>query len=163
MGRWKGLQRGESQQQQPWRVARDLTSLLLAPRLPQYLEPGAKGRFIGTWSAFTIALFAYIGSELIGVTAGEAKNPRKTLPKAIKSLFYRILFFYILLIFLVGLIVNSDDPLLIGASKGKATAAASPFVVAIKSAGIPVLPSVLNGCFLVRTIIRSYELLRRRS
>jgi amino acid permease len=38
-----------------------------------------------------LAVFAFQGSELVGVTAGEAQNPRKTLPKAIKLVFWRIL------------------------------------------------------------------------
>ncbi|CAO1632411.1 unnamed protein product [Parajaminaea phylloscopi] len=116
-----------------------------------YLVPGATGRFLGTWSAMVLALFAYTGTEICAVTAGEARNPRKSIPRAIKSTFYRILFFYILLIFLVGLIVPSDSDLLVGATKSKNTAAASPFVVAIKIAQIQTLPSILNGCLLIFT------------
>ena len=37
--------------------------------------------------ALVLALFAYMGTELIGVTVGEAKNPRKTVPSAIKKTF----------------------------------------------------------------------------
>lgn len=117
----------------------------------EYLTTGALGRFAGTWSAMVLALFAYTGTELAAVTAGEAKNPRKTLPAAIRSTFYRILFFYILLILLVSTIVPADSPLLVSASKGKSTAAASPFVIAIQVAGIKALPGILNGCFLVFT------------
>lgn len=51
--------------------------------------------FLGFWSTLTNALFAYIGTELIGVTVGEAENPRKNIPKAIRRTFYRILVFYI--------------------------------------------------------------------
>jgi amino acid permease len=43
----------------------------------------------------TNALFAYIGTELVGVTVGEAENPRKNIPKAIRRTFFRILVFYI--------------------------------------------------------------------
>lgn len=116
-----------------------------------YLEPGAKGRLIGTWSAMVLALFAYTGTEICAVTAGEAKNPRKSIPSAIRSTFYRILFFYVLLVFLVGLIVAADSPLLIGATKSKNTASASPFVVAIQLAGIRALPGILNGCLIIFT------------
>jgi amino acid transporter len=42
------------------------------------------GTFLGAWYAFPNALFAYIGTELVGVTVGECKNPRKQVPKAIK-------------------------------------------------------------------------------
>ncbi|CAO1630068.1 unnamed protein product [Sympodiomycopsis kandeliae] len=117
----------------------------------EYKATGALGRFLGTWSAMTLALFAYTGSELPAVAVAEAKNPRKAIPKAIRSTFYRILFFYIILILLVGLIVPADSPELLGATKSKSNASASPFVVAIKIAGINALPGILNACFLVFT------------
>lgn len=116
-----------------------------------YLESGALGRFLGTWSSMVLALFSFTGSEICAVTAGEAKNPRKAIPRAIRSAFYRIVFFYILLVFLVGLIVPADSSLLVEATKSKSTAAASPFVVAIQIARIRALPSILNGCLLIFT------------
>jgi yeast amino acid transporter len=41
--------------------------------------------FLGFWATLTNALFAYMGTELIGVTVGEAQNPRKNIPTAIRS------------------------------------------------------------------------------
>lgn len=117
----------------------------------EYKATGALGRFLGTWSAMTLALFAFTGSELPAVSVAEARNPRKAIPRAIKSTFYRIIFFYILLIFLIGLIVPYNSPELAGATKSKSNAAASPFVVAIKIAGIDALPGILNACFLIFT------------
>jgi len=105
------------------------------------------GRFLGFVNALVLALFAYMGTELIGVTVGEAKNPRKTVPSAIRKTFYRILFFYIIGVLIIGMIVDSNSTLLAQASK-KGTAggaSASPFVVAIQSAGIKVLPSIINA------------------
>jgi yeast amino acid transporter len=93
------------------------------------------------------AVFAYLGTELVGVTVGEAQNPRKTIPRAIKLTFYRILFFYVLSVFLLGMIVPYDsDRLAFAIKKGGTTAAASPFVVAVQIAGIPHLPGILNAC-----------------
>ena len=95
-----------------------------------------------------------MGTELIGVTVGEAKNPRKTVPAAIKKTFYRIIFFYIIGVLIIGMIVSSSSPLLAQANK-KGTAggaSASPFVVAIESAGIKVLPSIINACILIFTL-----------
>jgi len=105
------------------------------------------GRFLGFVNALVLALFAYMGTELIGVTVGEAKNPRKTVPSAIRKTFYRILFFYIIGVLIIGMIVDSNSTLLAQASaKGTAGgASASPFVVAIQSAGIKVLPSIINA------------------
>lgn len=99
-------------------------------------------------------MFAYLGTELVGVTVGEAQNPRKTIPRAIKLTFYRILFFYILSVFLLGMIVPYDSPELLfqvkeSAKAGSTNAAASPFVVAIQIAQIKTLPGLLNGCILL--------------
>ncbi|CAL3967823.1 unnamed protein product, partial [Diplocarpon coronariae] len=108
------------------------------------------GRFLAVWATFTTAVFAYLGTELVGVTVGEAQNPRKVIPRAIKLTFYRILLFYVVLVFLLGLLVPYDSkPLKDGIASGGNTAAASPFVVAIKIAGIPVLPGILNACILL--------------
>ncbi|KAJ0270011.1 hypothetical protein COL922a_014730, partial [Colletotrichum nupharicola] len=93
------------------------------------------------------ATFAYLGTELIGVTVGEAQNPRKTIPKAIKLTFWRIIVFYVLSVLLVGMLVpyNSED--LAFATKASSSAAASPFVAAMKN--IPGLPHIINACILV--------------
>jgi amino acid transporter len=118
-----------------------------------YKVAGDLGKFLGFVNALVLALFAYMGTELIGVTVGEAKNPRKTVPSAIKKTFYRILFFYICGVLVVGMIVDSNSPALATAVRtGTAGgAAASPFVLAITSAGISTLPSIINACLLVFT------------
>ncbi|KMU74767.1 tryptophan permease [Coccidioides immitis RMSCC 3703] len=112
-------------------------------------QTGNSGRFLGFWSTMVTATFAYLGTELVGVTVGEAQNPRKTIPRAIKLTFYRILFFYILSVFLLGMLVPYDSKELAFASQQSSSANASPYVVAIKLAGIPILPDILNGCILV--------------
>lgn len=114
-----------------------------------YIADGSWGKFLGLWSSMVTAVFAYLGTELVGVTVGEAENPRKTIPKAIKLTFYRILVFYILSIFLLGMIVPYNSPELIFASKKSNSASASPFVVAISLAGIKGLPGFLNACILI--------------
>ncbi len=85
----------------------------------------------------------------MGVTVGEAQNPRKTIPRAIRLTFYRILFFYVLSILFLGMNVPYDSDDLAFALKSKGNASASPFVVAIKLAGIDVLPGFLNACILI--------------
>lgn len=104
------------------------------------------------WSVLTTAVFAYLGTELVGVTVGECQNPRKVIPRAIKLTFYRILLFYVVLVFLLGMIVPYNSPELVAAGKALSsapTAAASPFVVAIQISGIQTLPAIFNGCILV--------------
>lgn len=43
----------------------------------------------------TQAAFSFIGTEIVAIAAGEAKNPRRNLPKAIRRVYIRILLFYI--------------------------------------------------------------------
>lgn len=114
-----------------------------------YISDGDAGRFYAVLLTMVSATFAFLGTELVGVTVGEAQNPRKTIPRAIKLTFYRILVFYILSVFLVGLLVPYNSPELAFAIKANSSAAASPFVVAIKLASIPVLPDIMNGCILL--------------
>ncbi|KAH7064315.1 amino acid permease-domain-containing protein [Paraphoma chrysanthemicola] len=121
----------------------------------EYIDTGAAGKFYGFWSSFVNAVFAYLGTELIGVTVGEAQNPRKTIPRAIKLTFYRILFFYCLAVFFLGMIVPYNSEQLKFANTSKARASASPFVVAIKLAGIKHLPGILNACILLFTFSAS--------
>lgn len=95
------------------------------------------------------ATFAYLGTELVGVTVAEAQNPRKTVPKAIKLTFYRILIFYCLSVLLVGMLVPYNSKQLAFAMKATTGASASPFVVAIELAGIKVLPHVINAAICI--------------
>ncbi|TXT16043.1 hypothetical protein VHUM_00546 [Vanrija humicola] len=106
---------------------------------------GALGRFLGFWSTLTRAAFSYIGSEIVAIAAGETQNPRKNVPRAIRNVYIRILLFYILGVFVIGITVPSDDPRL-GLNSG--TALASPFVIAIQTAGIKVLPTIVNAALL---------------
>lgn len=110
---------------------------------------GSTGKFLGFWSTMVTALFAYMGTELVGVTVGEAANPRKTVPSAIKKTFFRVVFFYVIGALLVGMVVPSNAPELLSANKKGTSAAASPFVVAIVRAKIRVLPDIINAAILI--------------
>ncbi|KAL6940257.1 glyceraldehyde-3-phosphate dehydrogenase 1 [Hanseniaspora vineae] len=107
-----------------------------------FVGDNAVERFKSTMSVFVSAAFAYSGIEMVGLAAAETANPRKSLPRASKQVFWRIAIFYIVALTLIGLLVSHKDPRLIGTSS--ADAAASPFVIAIKSHGISGLPSVVN-------------------
>ncbi|KAF9243944.1 amino acid permease [Melanogaster broomeanus] len=106
---------------------------------------GAGGRFLGWWAVLNNAAFSFIGTEIVAIAAGEAKNPRRNLPKAIRRVYIRILLFYIAGTAVIGLLVPSNHPDL---SLDSGTAAASPFVIAIETAGIKSLPSIINACLL---------------
>ncbi|KAJ7063255.1 dicarbixylic amino acid permease [Mycena amicta] len=105
--------------------------------------------FLGFWATLTNALFAYIGTELVGVTAGEAQNPRRNIPIAIRRTFFRILVFYVGGVFVIGLIVPSTNTTLFTANKAKTGAAASPFVVASTLVSIRVLDHIINSAILI--------------
>ena len=114
-------------------------------------HPGAfRNGFKGFCSVFVNAAFAYAGTELVGLAAAEAADPRKSLPKASKQVFWRIAGFYVLSLFMVGLIVPSDNDDLLGA--GTDNTKASPFVLAIRLAGVKGLPSVFNAVITISVI-----------
>ena len=91
------------------------------------------------------------GTELVGLAAAETDNPRKTIPKAAKQVFWRIILFYITSIFIVGCIVPYTHPQLLS-SEHSADVRASPFVIAIREAGIKGLPSVINAVILIAAL-----------
>lgn len=114
-----------------------------------YIADGSTGRFLGLFSTLVNAAFSYGGVEMVAVAAGEAENPRKNIPKAVRRVFWRILFFYVLGSLAIGVLVPYDDPKLLSAQQaGAAGAARSPWVIAIYRAGIPVLPSIINAVIL---------------
>ncbi|MBB5634450.1 aromatic amino acid transport protein AroP [Pedobacter cryoconitis] len=59
------------------------------------LNSDGKGGFQGLFAAIALIMFSFGGLELIGITAAEAENPEKTIPKATNQVIYRILIFYV--------------------------------------------------------------------
>ncbi|PVH73517.1 hypothetical protein DL98DRAFT_50370 [Cadophora sp. DSE1049] len=99
------------------------------------------GRFLSLFSVLVNAAFVFGGVEQVAVAAGEARNPTRSIPKAIDRVFYRILYFYVFGAFAIGLIVPSNSPnLLSGSSTVK-----SPWVIASQNAGVRVLPHIINA------------------
>ncbi|KAF4552378.1 Amino acid permease-like protein 30 [Elsinoe fawcettii] len=115
-------------------------------------DPGAfHNGFKGLCSVFVSAAFAFAGTELVGLAAAETANPRKSLPTAVKQVFWRIALFYVISLTIVGLLVPYNEPrLLTGSSSVDATA--SPFVIAIQNAGISGLPSVMNVVIMIAVL-----------
>ncbi|KIW13714.1 hypothetical protein PV08_08905 [Exophiala spinifera] len=102
--------------------------------------------FHGFCSVFVTAAFAYTGTELTGLAAAEAADPKREIPRASKQVVWRIAIFYIVNLFLVGLIVPANSPLYSGEGSESRH---SPFVIAIQLAGIKVLPSIFNAVILM--------------
>lgn len=103
-------------------------------------------RFLGWVSSLINAAFTYQGIEMTGISAGESANPRKTVPKAINKVIIRILLFYILTLFFIGLLVPYNDPEL---SSSKNFISSSPFLISIKNSGTPILPHIFNAIILI--------------
>lgn len=109
----------------------------------------------------TLAMFQFMGGEMVLVTAGEARHPRQDLPTAARYMYLLPVGFYLIGIILVGVNVNYLDPriyhpyvqyFLDKRLKGLVTAERSPFVVAIENAGIHGLSGFLDACFLFSAI-----------
>ncbi|MCJ1287249.1 hypothetical protein MMC26_006597, partial [Xylographa opegraphella] len=116
-----------------------------------WYDPGAfQNGFQGFCSTFVTAAFAFGGTELVGLAAAEAADPRKTLPRATKQVFWRISFFYVISLLIVGLIVPSNNQDLLGASNSNTKA--SPFVLALRLAQVNGLPSVFNAIITISVI-----------
>ena len=96
------------------------------------------GFFTGGWTGFFFALSlvigAYQGVELIGITAGEAANPQKTLMRATQGIIWRILIFYIGAIFVIVTVYPWNQLNAIG----------SPFVATFAQVGIPAAAGIIN-------------------
>ena len=102
------------------------------------------GGFFATFGIFLAAGFSFRGTELLGITAGETKNPDKTIPKAVKQIFWRILLFYILAILAIGLLIPYTDARL--ANSDDVTV--SPFTLVFENAGIAFAASIMNAVIL---------------
>ncbi|EXJ86748.1 hypothetical protein A1O3_03702 [Capronia epimyces CBS 606.96] len=118
----------------------------------EYLQPGALGRFLGFWACMVQSCFAYTGTEVVGAAFAETPNPRRNVPRAIRQTLWRIGVFYVGGVLVLGMAVPYDNDRLVGATKAKTSAAASPFVIAIQLAGIKVLPDIINASLLVFVI-----------
>lgn len=96
----------------------------------------------GLLVALQIVTFAFIGVELIGVTAGETRDPQRELPTAINRVGVRILLFYVAAVLMIMMLIPWD----------RVSLETSPFVVAWESIGIGVAAGILNGVVLTSAL-----------
>lgn len=101
-------------------------------------------------SVFVVAGFSFQGTELIGITAGESAHPEKSIPKAIKQVFWRIIIFYVLAIFVIACLIPYDSPNLLGSSASDVSI--SPFTLVFQRAGLAGAASVMNAVILTSVI-----------
>lgn len=86
---------------------------------------------------------------MVGITAGEADNPRRAVPRAIRQVFWRILIFYVGMMFFIGILIPwNDDRLLSKSSK----TAQSPLTIALSDAGIGAGASLINAVIVIAVI-----------
>ncbi|QRX84171.1 amino acid permease [Glaciimonas sp. PAMC28666] len=88
----------------------------------------------GVLMSFQMVMFAYLGVEMIGLTAGEAANPKKSIPDAINSVFWRIMIFYVGALFVILSIYPWNE---IGVQ-------GSPFVMTFERLGIKTAAGIIN-------------------
>lgn len=103
--------------------------------------------FNGFVGVVVTAAFSFSGSELVGMTASESRNPDKEVPKAIKQVFWRICGFYLLALFIIGLLVPFNHPNLVGDHKSDVNA--SPFVLALANTKSNAFASIMNVVILI--------------
>ncbi|KIJ21077.1 hypothetical protein PAXINDRAFT_96023 [Paxillus involutus ATCC 200175] len=104
-------------------------------------------QFLGFLSVIVQAGFSFQGMEVAAVAAVVTESPRRNIAKAIRKTFYRILLFYIVGILIAGMIVPSNNPDLLKpfseSTQGNVTE--SPFIIAMKHAGINAAAGVVNA------------------
>jgi lysine-specific permease len=101
-------------------------------------------------SAFLLAGFSFQGTEIVGIASGESEHPEKAVPKAIKTVFWRILLFYICAVAVVGFLLPYTDENL--TKTGIENLAVSPFTLVFERAGLAVAASFMNAVILTSVL-----------
>ena len=110
------------------------------------LQQSADGQWTGLLMALVVVMFSFGGTELIGITAGETEDPRRTIPRATNGIIWRILVFYIGALGVIMAVVpwNTID------------GTTSPFVQIFDSVGVHAAAGILN--FVCLTAVMSVYL-----
>ncbi|KAJ1952939.1 hypothetical protein EC988_003282 [Linderina pennispora] len=115
-----------------------------------YKEGPFVAGFGGLINTFIQAGFSMQGSELVGVTAAESRNPSKHIPRATRQIFFRLVFFFVLTILLMGLVIEYDDPMLV--DQGADASLMSPFTILFLKAGIKPAAHIINAIMVISSI-----------
>ena len=91
----------------------------------------------GVWLALTLTLTSYMGVEIIAVTAGEAQDPQTSIPRAMRTIVFRLIIFYVCAIAVMLAMTPWNQT-------GSASVSGSPFVRAFGAVGIPFAASIMN-------------------
>ncbi|KAJ0351522.1 hypothetical protein COL154_012884 [Colletotrichum chrysophilum] len=99
--------------------------------------------FRGFLTVMPVCIFALSGSETTGLVAAELSNPKKAVPKAVKSIALRLAMFYLMGSLMITITVSPSDSNLFGS--GAHATDASPFVIAFRNAGLEPLAHMMNA------------------
>jgi len=118
-----------------------LFGLALLAGVRRATVPGAAGYadfapngLTGAWLAVVMVMFSYLGTEIVAVTSGEARNPERAIPRALRATIGRLILFYVASMALLMALIPWRQ---IGLQK-------SPFVMVFEMAGIPGAASLMN-------------------
>lgn len=122
------------------------------------IKPKSLSNFCGFWAVFTGAAFAYSTIESVAVMGGEAHNPRRSIAKAIKTTFIRILLIYVIGTLMISLTVSMHDPMLLSAlDSGSNNAGSSPWVIICYNMKVKVLPHIINAVVITSALSSGNE------
>ncbi|MEG0386475.1 MAG: amino acid permease [Solibacillus sp.] len=97
----------------------------------------------GLIAAMLVVIYSYGGTEIIGITLAETKNPEKAVPKAVRSTLIRIITFYLLPFFIIVSLIPWNE--VNGVPE-------SPFVMVFKMIGIPGADHIMNAVVILAIV-----------
>ncbi|KAI9252322.1 amino acid permease/ SLC12A domain-containing protein [Phascolomyces articulosus] len=111
-------------------------------------DPGAFPNGVqGIFDSLILACFSMQGTEIVGITAGEAGNPRKEVPRAIKNVFWRIIIFYIGSIFVMGMVIPYTDTVTLSD-----LTTVSPFTIVFSKGNLNSVAHIMNAVILITVL-----------
>ncbi|OCG07789.1 lysine transporter [Gilliamella sp. wkB178] len=108
------------------------------------------GGFASMIGVAMVVGFSFQGTELIGIAAGESRDPEKNIPKAMRQVFWRILLFYIFAILVISLIIPYTDPNLL--RNEESDISVSPFTLVFQHAGLLSAAAIMNAVILTSVL-----------
>lgn len=99
---------------------------------------------------FMVAGFSFQGTEMIGIAAGESEDPEKNVPRAVHSIFWRILIFYLGAFTVIGFLIPYTDPNLLNTAVENVSI--SPFTLVFQRFGLVGAASVMNAVLLTAVL-----------
>jgi lysine-specific permease len=104
------------------------------------------GGIEGILTSLVIAGFSFQGTELVGITAAESDDPQKSIPNAVRQVFWRIIIFYICSMFVISCLIAYNDPSLLGAAVSDVTK--SPFTIVLRQVSVYAAADIMNAIIL---------------